>query len=142
MAKELLTEYFPLNSMDKVVNIVEHLVLDKPKSCLPILSMVLGWYEHKLVITGKDKLLPNEEIFPSLDWTTFSSTFLKYQKCLEKFKLAQFEESKNEKLAIKDVADFVWKELKNTFYKDKHHIQSLYSFLFGEFSFYFYYHWE
>jgi len=132
---EELIKYFPLNSIEKVVNFVDHLVHNKPKSNLPILSMVLGWYEHILVIFGKDNLLPNDETFPNLDWATFSSQFFKYSKFLEQFQSIILGDAKNEKLAIKVVSDFVWKQLKNIFFKDKHHIQSLHSFMFGKFSF-------
>ena len=134
-----LEKYFPIESIKNITKIVQHFITSKEiNSNLPYLSLIIGWYEHKLIIDGKDHLLPNEEIFPVLTWETFTEACDYYHAFVDTISMATvkaegIEPREYTKNVIKLVSDYVWKHLKNTFSKDKQHVQTVYSFLYSKY---------
>lgn len=134
-----LKKYFPIKSIENITELVTCLVTSEEiKSRLPYLSLFIGWYEHKLIIDGKNHLLPGEEIFPVLTWETFTESFDYYHDFVETIPMATIQKEgidlrEYTKNIIKLVSDHVWKYLKNTFSKDKQHVQTVYSFLYSKY---------
>lgn len=139
-----LKTHFPIESIGNITKIVKHLITSQQiKSSLPYISLIIGWFEHKLIIDGKDHLLLDKEIFPILTWQTFIDTCDSYHGFIDTIPMKTVQKEGREpceytKNIIKLVSDHVWKQLKNTFSKDKQHVQTVYSFLYSK-SFCFYY---
>ena len=128
---QYLEEIFPLDSVAKIVSFIKQLASCE-KFVIAIPSLVLGWFENELTLIGKDRVLPGEEIFPSLNWNTFVKLYLEYKDIVSLCSSSDTQIEKfEEKSVIKQVANFVWSYLSNLYFKDKLHIQSVYSFLKG-----------
>lgn len=128
---EELKSYFPLKDIGSIVAITKHLISSE-KIEISVLSLLLGWYETKLTVAISKKQLPGEqnEVFPFMEWDLFSSLYLEYADIVELCR-AETKDISNEKIIIKEISDFVWRYLVNPYFKDKHHIQNVHSFLKG-----------
>ncbi|KAJ7357818.1 Menin [Desmophyllum pertusum] len=114
---------FPLKDISSVVEVFK-VELAKAEPNLAKLSIVLGFFETALTCKGSNSC-------PSLDKETFDALSGKFQALIEK----DFSVNKEQKPATRefvvDVADLVWSCLSKSYFKDKPHIQNLYSFLTG-----------
>ena len=87
----------------------------------------------------------NTAIEPHLDWNTVESLLIKFDGIIRGFcdvdLLAAAQKAANEsdddsfdkvRKLIKHVADIIWNTLSKSHYKDKPHLQSIYSYLTGK----------
>lgn len=115
---------FPLKNMSSVVEFFKREVQqDDPN--LAKLSIILGYYESALTCKG------SENTWPTLDKETFEALYSKFTALVER----DFEYNTNSKPVtreiVKGVSDLVWSCLSKSYFKDKPHIQNIYSFLTG-----------
>ena len=151
--KELLSslrKFFPLKNIESVVSLFKEQMKDGDPN-LAALSLVTGFIEHEL--TNKSKyqhaagLILEEERFPVLTWETVREMFQHFQSLLEmklkhllkknsdefegKQKDSAEKPSYSDRQQVKEIADFVWSQLSTSYFKDRPHLQSVYSFLNG-----------
>lgn len=89
------------------------------------LSIILGFFETALTCKGSSNSCP------SLDKDTFDALGGKFQALVQKDLNANKEQKPATREFVVDVADLVWSCLSKSYFKDKPHIQNLYSFLTG-----------
>lgn len=115
---------FPLKDVSSVVEVFKT-ELGKDEPNLAKLSIILGFFETALTCKGSSSSCPG------LDKETFDALYGKFQALIHK----DFNVNKEQKPASRDfvvnVADLVWSCLSKSYFKDKPHIQNLYSFLTG-----------
>lgn len=115
---------FPLKDISSVVEVFK-VELAKAEPNLAKLSIILGFFETALTCKGSSNSCP------SLDKETFDALGGKFQALIKK----DLEVNKEQKPATREfivhVADLVWSCLSKSYFKDKPHIQNLYSFLTG-----------
>ncbi|XP_022122819.1 menin [Pieris rapae] len=137
----LLLEYkhfFPIDSIQKVCELFEEQLRSEKEPDLSLFSIVIGAVENNLTnikASDKDVNLGNNKFkmkFPSITWDevkTLYEQFTTLMKCGVDAKLLGGEYSTRE--LVKRVADVVWNSLTRSYYKDRAHLQSIYSFLTG-----------
>lgn len=122
---EVDSSCFPLKDVPSVIEVFKQ-ELDKVEPNLAKLSIILGFYETALTCKGAD---PSS--CPSLDQETFGALYSKYLALIRK----DFQFNDQNKPATREmvtgIADLVWSCLSKSYFKDRPHIQNLYSFLTG-----------
>ena len=117
---------FPLKDVSSVVEVFKT-ELGKDEPNLAKVSIILGFFETALTCKGSSSSCPG------LDKETFDALYGKFQALIHK----DFNVNKEQKPASRDfvvnVADLVWSCLSKSYFKDKPHIQNLYSFLTGKY---------
>ena len=149
-----MSSFFPLRSLADLRALVED-ELKKAQPDLVLLSIVIGALEHQWTNTANKANLevesdsgksegandsvdnPSEvKIEPQLEWHVVEALIGKFEgiikgycdvNLLKEAKLSEGQESKMRPL-IKHVADIVWNTLSKSHYKDRPHLQSIYSF--------------
>ena len=117
---------FPLKDIASVVEVFK-VELAKIEPNLAKLSIILGFFETALTCKGSSNSCP------SLDKETFDALGGKFQALVQKDLNANREQKPATREFVVDVADLVWSCLSKSYFKDKPHIQNLYSFLTGKF---------
>ncbi|CAF4847735.1 unnamed protein product [Pieris macdunnoughi] len=137
----LLLEYkhlFPIDSIQKVCELFEEQLRSEKEPDLSFFSIIVGAVENNLTnikASDKDVNLGSNKFkmkFPSLTWDEVKSLYERFtslMKCGVDAKLLSGEYSTRE--LVKRVADVVWNSLTRSYYKDRAHLQSIYSFLTG-----------
>lgn len=119
---------FPLKDITSVVEVFKT-ELAKAEPNLAKLSIILGFFETALTCKG------SANSCPSLDKETFDALGGKFQALIKKDLNVNKEQKPATREFIIDVADLVWSCLSKSYFKDKPHIQNLYSFLTGKFEY-------
>lgn len=142
-----LSEYkhfFPIDSVQKVVDLFEEHLRSAKEPDLALFSIIVGAVENNLTnIKNNDKdvncqwpgMANNKFIkvkFPSVEWEEVKSLHDRFVSLMRggvDAKLLSGEYASRE--LVKRVADIVWNSLTRSYYKDRAHLQSIYSFLTG-----------
>ena len=124
------------NSMTKVneVNLT-------PPS-FPKTSNKLNKSEHVSVSENPDVTSANFRIDPQIDWHVVEALYEKFETVFKSYcEVALLEKARqidadnwDVRRLIKHVADIIWNTLSKAQYKDRPHLQSIYSYLMGKFS--------
>lgn len=117
---------FPLKDIASVVEVFK-VELAKIEPNLAKLSIILGFFETALTCKGSSNSCS------SLDKETFDALGGKFQALVQKDLNTNKEQKPATRDFVVDVADLVWSCLSKSYFKDKPHIQNLYSFLTGKF---------
>ncbi|XP_065058115.1 menin-like isoform X2 [Rhopilema esculentum] len=149
-----LKYFFPLKDFESVAKLFKN-ELESPDPNLAILSLVFGFMEHHLTdksLLKKNAILDDrrqgtsDEGFPVLEFAVLYSMYETYLKLIDqKFGIvleadrtflcdtdASTKAAFSTREKVKAVADFVWSQLSTSYFKDRPHIQSIYSFLNGK----------
>ncbi len=130
--------HFPLGSIQDVVSLFrDQLEYNNGEPNLALLSIVLGAIENTLTVNraisadvDADKNL--QPIFPAVDWLTVEALYQKFVAVIQgSVDLTIYKEKHTSRDLVKRVSDVIWGQLPRSYYKDKAHLQSLYSFLTG-----------
>ncbi|XP_045495181.1 menin [Colias croceus] len=131
--------FFPFDSIQKVCELFEEQLRSEKEPDLALFSIIVGAVENNLTnikANDKDVTLANNKFvkmkFPSVSWEEVKSLydrFISLMKSGVDAKLLSGEFSSRE--LVKRVADVVWNSLTRSYYKDRAHLQSIYSFLTG-----------
>lgn len=126
----VLEKYFPIKDVNDLVKIFKY-EAEKVNPKLAYLSIILGWFENQLT-QQKNKTASYKDIFPIYEWHDFNKLCEEYHNLVvSKFPNPDILRELDEQAAIKEVSDFIWHHLSKAFFKDKFHIQSVFSFLTG-----------
>lgn len=131
--------FFPLDSIQKVCNLFEEQLRSSKEADLALLSIILGAVENNLTnVKNSDKevnLHTNKFVkinFPSVEWDEvrlLHERFVSLMRTGVDVKLLNGTYATRD--LVKRVADVVWNSLTRSYYKDRAHLQSIYSFLTG-----------
>lgn len=147
---------FPLRNIDSVVKLFKIHIEKNREPNLAILSIILGYIENTLTCSRGSEALhsgthvtSNDDLRSDLQWDENSSTKIPavefsfvealYQRFLSIIKahvdVASFGSPKfATRELIRRVSDVVWCTLSSSYYKDRAHLQSIYSYMTGQFT--------
>lgn len=134
-----IKDLFPLVSFESVISLFKRQLESKERDPdLSLLSICLGFVENFLCKENKSST------FPVLDFDTVEAHYKKFRSIVAIAetgfpvpgqKSKRKEESHEPKLAtrekIKKISDVIWHSLLRSSYKDRAHLQSVYSYLTG-----------
>ncbi|XP_054712604.1 LOW QUALITY PROTEIN: menin-like [Uloborus diversus] len=135
---ETVKRHFPLKNVRDVIQLFQSQIEDYDEPNLALLSIVAGYIENMLTC---NRTLPSnndvenalELMFPVVDFSTVEALYEKF-KCQIKgtVDLTQYKSSKfASRDLVKKVSDIIWGSLTRSYYKDRAHLQSLFSYLTG-----------
>jgi len=136
--REREKDHFPLQSIEDVVDLFRSQLTDSDEPNLALLSIVLGAIENILTV---NRALPSdvdtsktlEPIFPVIELDTVEALYEKFVTHVKRsVDLTKYPSEHATRELVKLVSDVIWSSLTRSFYKDKAHLQSLYSFLTGK----------
>lgn len=137
-----ISEYkhlFPIESVQRVYELFEQQLRSDKDPDLALFSIIVGAVENNLTnIKNSDKdvnLASNKFVkvkFPSLEWEEVSTLYDRFVSLMKggvDARLCNGEYATRE--LVKRVSDIVWNSLTRSYYKDRAHLQSIYTFLTG-----------
>ena len=132
---------FPLQNVQSVVDLFRNHLVDNAEPDLAFLSIVLGTVENALTVNrvpltrdvnGDCGGKTSECIFPTVEQSTIEALHQRFVTLVKSsVDLTQYDARYATREFVKKVSDVIWASLTRTYYKDKAHIQSLYSYLTG-----------
>ncbi|CAL1526883.1 unnamed protein product [Lymnaea stagnalis] len=128
-------KHFPLTDISSVINLFKEQLEGPDEPNLALLSIVLGCIENTLTLNRAistnedDRLL--RPIFPVVDLSTVDALYTKFETLVKgSVDLTKYTGTFSSRELVKKISDVIWSSLSRSF-KDKAHLQSLYSFLTG-----------
>ena len=139
LAETTFKRHFPLQNSQAVVNLFRDQLENNDQPNLTLLSIVLGTIENTLTVNRAisqhidvDKNLHLQTIFPVIDLSTVEALYQKFVALVQgSVDLTAYEDKYSNRELVKRVSDIIWGQLPRSYYKDKAHLQSLFSFLTG-----------
>lgn len=131
-------KFFPIDSIQKVCDLFEHQLRSEREADLALFSIIVGAVENNLTNiknSEKDVNLSNKFVkikFPCIEWEEIRSLHERFASLMRggvDAKLLNGTFATRD--LVKRVADVVWNSLTRSYYKDRAHLQSIYSFLTG-----------
>ncbi|TTI61475.1 Menin [Bagarius yarrelli] len=138
-------KHFPLRGIDGVVQLFEY-ELGNPEPDLPLLSLVLGFVEHFLAVNRVVPVnvpgvrfeplnsdCPNS-CFPTVDLGLISALHERFTAQIRgavDLSLYRKPAAGSSRELVKKVSDVIWNSLSRSYFKDRAHIQSLFSLITG-----------
>lgn len=125
---------FPLRSISDVENLFRSHLNSDHEPDLTLLSIVIGIYENTLTTTNTNTAASLELLnnFPVVQFETVEILYKKFQSILTTLDLKQKStKTYATREIIKKISDVIWNSLARSNYKDRAHLQSLYSYLTG-----------
>ncbi|GFO48302.1 menin-like [Plakobranchus ocellatus] len=127
--------HFPLTDSGSVVALFREQIEGPNDPNLALLSITLGCIENALTM---NRAIPAAEeaallrpIFPVVDLETVEALYAKFETLVRgSVDLTEYKSTFSSRELVKKISDVVWSSLSRSF-KDKAHLQSLYSFLTG-----------
>ena len=151
--------FFPLRTINDVRKLFDFECKGKEPN-LVLLSIVAGSIENAMTKVNEVNLTPslmssneseqvdedvtsaNFRIDPQMDWHVVEALYAKFETVFNSYcEVALLEKARqieadnwDVRRLIKHVADIIWNTLSKAQYKDRPHLQSIYSYLMGKFS--------
>ncbi|KAI7814733.1 hypothetical protein IRJ41_023692, partial [Triplophysa rosa] len=138
-------KHFPLRGIDGVVHLFQT-ELSKPEPDLALLSLVLGFVEHFLAVNRVvpvnvpgvcfEPLKPDilNSCLPTVEVNLISALYERFTAQIRgAVDLSQFRRPAggSSRELVKKVSDVIWNSLSRSYFKDRAHIQSLFSLITG-----------
>lgn len=138
-------KHFPLRGIDGVVQLFEY-ELSKSEPDLALLSLVLGFVEHFLAVNRVipinvpgvrfEPLEPDcpNSCFPTVELGMISALYERFTAQIRgAVDLSQYRRTVagSSRELVKKVSDVIWNSLSRSYFKDRAHIQSLFSLITG-----------
>ncbi|KAJ3631438.1 hypothetical protein MTP99_012567 [Tenebrio molitor] len=134
--REIDKALFPIKNISSVIQLFKNQLEDACEPDLALLSIVAGAVENSLTCRSNAGLQVCEPVEPTslpvLEFHTIESLYSKFHTIMK----SAVESNKGFKSyatreLVKKVSDVVWNSLTRSYYKDRAHLQSLYSYLTG-----------
>lgn len=137
--KDLEKALFPLKSVNSVIEVFKNQLEGGGDPDLALLSIIAGAVENTLtcrsVNSSQQTTEPLEQShLPAIEFHTIQTLYTKFHTVIK----SAIETSNNNgtreyatRELVKRVSDVVWNSLTRSYYKDRAHLQSLYSYLTG-----------
>ena len=132
-------QYFPIDSIQKICDLFEEQLRSEKEADLALFSIIVGAVENNLTnLKNSDKemnLAANKAgkmKFPSVEYEEVKSLHERFVTLMRGGVDAKLlNGAYTTRDLVKRVADVVWNSLTRSYYKDRAHLQSIYSFLTG-----------
>lgn len=141
---------FPLKTVSSVVSLFQSILKRTSEPDLALLSILVGYIENTLTcnvqLVGaknppavdesaeKITVIPpirKEDDFPEIELEMVEALYIKFRAVVKSsVDVSQYGKGTTREL-IKKVSDVIWNTLTRSYYKDRAHLQSLYSYLTG-----------
>lgn len=148
-----LKRFFPISKISSVVNVFKEEIIRGEDADLVLLSIIVGYIENVLTksrncmiaydvkkpVNKKNATVDisdeDDMDLPTLEFSVVEALHSEFRSLVTNYvDLSQFG---NPKFAtrdvIKKVSDVIWSTLSRSYFKDKAHLQSLYSYLKGNY---------
>lgn len=131
-------QHFPLQKIQDVVDLFKEQLSRTDDIDLSLLSIVLGTIENALTINrshtiNRESEVKLQPIFPIIEWETIDVLRTKFVTQIKSaVDLSLYPDKYATRELVKKVSDVIWGGLPRAFYKDRAHLQSLFSFLTGK----------
>ena len=138
MAGSTAKQHFPLQKIEDVVDLFKDQLENTNNIDLSLLSIVLGAIENSLTVnrsaaTNRETEVKLQPIFPIIEWETIEILHAKFATQIKStVDLSLYSGDFATRELVKRVSDVIWGGLTRAFYKDKAHLQSLFSFITGK----------
>lgn len=137
--REVDRQHFPLDDIPSIVRLFKQQLESSSEPNLALLSIVVGAVENSLttntnVSVQKETDTLGDHKLPTVEYRIAEALYSKFHALIKgAVDLTQYSGSKYAtRELVKKVSDVVWNGLPRSFYKDKAHFQSLYSYLTGK----------
>ncbi len=131
-------KFFPLQDVSEVVQLFKYEMEDTNEPDLALLSIVVGSIENLLTcnrssVTANETDVPEHTKLPIIDYKIVDALYKKFHTTIKGYvDMSQFSDIKfATRELVKRVSDVIWNSLTRSYYKDRAHLQSLYSYLTG-----------
>lgn len=136
--REIDKALFPLKNVQSVIDIFKNQLECSSEPDLALLSIIAGAVENSLTCRSNAALIQVEEpvepsSLPKLELHTIETLYIKFRTMIK----GAINVSNNcakqyaTREIVKKVSDVIWNSLTRSYYKDRAHLQSLYSYLTG-----------
>ena len=126
---------FPIQSISSIVQIFQHQLENSSEPDLALLSILVGAVENSLTCNrtfasqnstdGYD-----EPKLPAVEFEIAEALYTKFQSAIKSaVDLTIYDRKYATRDLVKKVSDVIWNSLTRSYYKDRAHLQSLYSYL-------------
>ncbi|KAI4463981.1 menin [Holotrichia oblita] len=124
---------FPLKNISSVVEIFKNQLESNHEPDLALLSIIAGAVENSLTCRSNVSIQVVEpKTLPILELHTIEDLYNKFHAIMKgAIDVSKSENKVCTRETIKKVSDVVWNSLTRSYYKDRAHLQSLYSYLTG-----------
>lgn len=129
---------FPIKCIGSVVEVFKHQLECKSEPDLALLSILVGAVENSLTCSRSNASLCDSsetQNVPAIELHTIEALYAKFYAILKSAPDLPPRNNTDRKYAtreiVKRVSDVVWNTLSRSYYKDRAHLQSLYSYLTG-----------
>lgn len=125
---------FPLQSISSIVQIFQNQLENSSEPDLALLSILVGAVENSLTcnrtFTSQDSIVYDEPKLPTVEFHIAEALYTKFQAVIKgAVDLTVYDTKYATRELVKKVSDVIWNSLTRSYYKDRAHLQSLYSYL-------------
>jgi menin len=126
---------FPLDDIPSVLNVFKK-QLNKPDPDLALLSIIAGAIENSMTCNRNPSVASESDCeepkLPALQFHIVNALYSKFHSIIKgSVDLSLYEHKYATRELVKRVSDIIWNSLTRSYYKDRAHLQSLYSYLTG-----------
>lgn len=127
--------FFPIRSIGSIVKVFEKHLINNTEPDLALLSILVGAVENSLtcsrIIGTQDNIkIYDESKFPEVKYDFASELYDKFSSSIKNtVDLTDYNGIYATRDIVKKVSDVIWNTLTRSYYKDRAHLQSLYSYL-------------
>jgi menin len=137
-----LKKHFPLRDISSVVKLFKEQLEVSTEPDLALLSIVVGAVENSLTCSRPLALAPDEsgdanieddEVrLPAVEFHIVEALYSKFSAIINgSVDLSRHNSKYANRELVKRVSDVIWNSLTRSYYKDRAHLQNLYSYLTG-----------
>ncbi|KAJ8927114.1 hypothetical protein NQ314_020387 [Rhamnusium bicolor] len=130
-----LESLFPITNISTVVHLFRNELENTPEPDIALLSIVAGVIENSLTSRSSSALQMCEPVeqnsLPILQLETVETLYHKFHGIIKSAVDSNKSKSFATRELVKKVSDVIWNSLTRSYYKDRAHLQSLYSYLTG-----------
>ncbi|XP_033230482.1 menin [Belonocnema kinseyi] len=125
---------FPIQSISSIVQIFQNQLENSSEPDLVLLSILVGAVENSLTCNrasaSQDSTVYDEPKLPAVEFEIAEALYTKFQAVIKgAVDLSVFDSKYATRELVKKVSDVIWNSLTRSYYKDRAHLQSLYSYL-------------
>lgn len=125
---------FPIRSISEIVQIFKNQLENSAEPDLALLSILVGAVENSLtcnrVFTPQENAVYDEPKLPPVEYHIAEALYTKFHAVIKgAVDLTVYDTKYATRELVKKVSDVIWNSLTRSYYKDRAHLQSLYSYL-------------
>lgn len=125
---------FPIQSISSIVRIFQNQLQNSSEPDLALLSILVGAVENSLTcnrtFASQETTVYDEPKLPAVEFHIAEALYTKFHAVIKgAVDLTVYDTKYATRELVKKVSDVIWNSLTRSYYKDRAHLQSLYSYL-------------